>query len=268
MSDSYQGLTSGYAYSLPVAIGEQLEGGAFVLQGEIAGTCFALGHETFLTAGHVASNLPADGATTFGIVGAYRPDSQQFVGAIVRDVEILPNDIALLQVEYVLPEAQNWFHRLRWSTKPVIPLQAVKTVGYAYGIQRVGAKKANIITRAFEGHVVAALEEFLPVGETTDPFSAYELSFQAPRGLSGAPLFGSGNPPAVVGMVLGNSESRMLIFRGDESEVKSDGTIVHHEQYEAMSLGLAVQAKAIFDIESRILNGTVGKYLAEKGLLI
>jgi len=254
---------TGYAVALPVAIARPLPNRLFLLSSEIAGTAFSIGGDFFLTAGHVVSDLPKRDDLCLA-VPIHEPGANWCTARVV-DHELLSCDLAVLRLEYTVPESASWFKTFRWSQAQVAPLSHVRSVGYAYGLQTVADRK-NIIARAFQGYVVARLTRFLPVGVAGPPFGVYELSFAAPRGLSGSPLFNGEGPLMIHGVVIGNSESRMTVFRSAE-RVDDGAKEKIIEQYEALTLGVAVQAVEILNQECQILGGTIGEHLSRHDLL-
>ena len=97
--------------------------------------------------------------------------------------------------------------------------------------------------RSFVGHVVSATTfgRLAP-----DPLS-YELSFQCPRGLSGAPLLTRHDDSMLItGVVIGNQRTEMLVF--SERESVSDMKEVITERFEALQLGIALQCRAFLDL--------------------
>ena len=100
-----------------------------------------------------------------------------------------------------------------------------------------------------------------------DPPS-YELSFQCPRGLSGAPLLiRHGDSMLITGIVIGNQRTEMLVF--SERESVSDVKEVITERFEALHLGIALQCRAFLDLGPfGVLNGrTIRQHLAQQDLL-
>jgi len=261
---SSSGLTSGYSISLPVARAKHLPQDLFVVEGEVQGTCFSLGNNFMLTAGHVAEAVSGTGLS--GVVGLYEPSGQTFKAALVVDAEGLPCDLGVLKVRFVVEESANWLHTLKWLRNPLKGFQMMRCLGYPYGLHVVGEEKA-LVQRAFQGHVVASLLKYKPLNYTGEPFSAYELSFQAPLGLSGAPLLTSEGTPCVAGMVIGNSKTGMQILSSEEIE-KEGAEKKTFEVYEFLSLGIAVQARAIYSTESKLLGGTFEDYFEKNQMLV
>lgn len=258
-------MTSGYSVSLPVFSAEMTGKQEFKLSGEIRGTCFSIGENYMLTAGHVASGLSCVPGSC-AVVGLSNPDSRYFKGALVDDIEALSCDIGLLRVKFIVPESADWFYSLKWAEHDLNPFDNVRCLGFAYGMHTVEDSK-SCVQRAFQGHIVSNLLQFKPLRYKGKPFAVYELSFGAPRGLSGSPLLNSHGTLTLNGLIIGNSESRMLVFQSEEREASEKSeTIV--EQYESLSLGIAVRADQIFKLNSRILGTTIGEYLRSRKLVI
>lgn len=133
------------------------------------------------------------------------------------------------------------------------------SIGFPYALEK---ELGQIGVRTFKGHVVAAG----PTRSLPARPDAYELNFQCPRGLSGAPLLAGSGSPVIAGVVVGNESSKMLVF--SESEVvKESGTTTIVERYESLHLGLAVQSAAILRLEFKNLGRGLGDHLAAHGLL-
>ncbi|MBI1743261.1 trypsin-like peptidase domain-containing protein [Candidatus Acetothermia bacterium] len=256
-------MTSGYSMALPVMPAKVLDEGRFQITASINGTCFSIGGPYMLTAGHVIAIKPKSESDAL-VVGIQGPDGF-FKAAKVIDAELLPCDLGLLRVEFVFPESENWFHRLKWSEHPLQPLETVRSAGYAYGMHIV-EEHQSVVVRAFQGHIVSGLNNFKPLGMEGRPFSVYELSFMAPRGLSGAPLLNASGTVVVHGVVIGNSESRMVVFRSQEQEAEN-GKTSSFEQYEALTLGVAVQAEEVLQQSSLLLGTTIREHLERYELL-
>ena len=234
-----------------------------MLEGDILGTCFAIGDNHFLTAAHVVRDFAGDRDRLL-VVGIYNP-AGQFIGSEVVDSESFSLDIALLQLKHPSAGTVSHFQRFRWRSDTLPLLADVQTVGYAYGMQPKAQGK-TILHRAFKGYLVSSPREYLPPSADM-AFPAYELSFSAPRGLSGSPLFASTVPSHICGVVIGNSESKMLVL--DSSETVSLGSATERvERYESLSLGLAIRSDAVMELKSRLLGVTLGEHLKDIGLLV
>jgi hypothetical protein len=254
-------LTSGYSMSLPIFQAETKAGQIIPIPTALVGSCFALGGNYMMTAGHVAPSATDENRTL--VVGIYRPDTGLDV-ATVTDVEQLGCDLAILRIDLDQSQMVDRFHRFGWSDAQLDTFTPVRSVGYAYGVQHVEDRHLTIV-RGFQGHIVTRLARFKPAGMAGPPFEVYESSFVAPRGLSGALLTNTVGKAVIHGVVIGNSESQMMIFR-DEERVQTDRTHTV-ERYEALTLGIAVPASEVFGQTSQLLGSTVYDHLNQHGLL-
>ncbi len=261
-------LTAGYSLSMPLYLADPLPNGSFAIRGEIYGTCFSMGGNYMMTAGHVIKSLVSDDGSV-GIVGLCDPGGSRLKAARIVGTELLPHDIGLLMLDFVDDESKTWFHRLKWNNQPLVGFDPIRCCGYAYGHHRVGDRQ-SAVQRCFQGYVVAPLNEFQLPGTNADIFAAYELSFPVSRGLSGSLLLNAVGNVMVNGVVIGNSDSQMVVFRSKEIEMEAEKdtkttTIV--ERYESLSLGIAVQPKAILPLESTMFGTTIEDHLLTNELL-
>ena len=256
--------STGYDTVLPVYIGEESPGGEQLLTGEVLGTSFGIGGGFLLTAAHVVS-ITKDGNQQNLFVGF--ADHKGYVRPIpITHHEQLPNDIALLQMGKMPTDINVPFFQIKWDSQDLDPFAPVSTIGYPYGMHKIEDQQA-LTLRAFLGHIVSRLIAFRPIGFTGPPFRAYELSFIAPRGLSGAPLFkGERRNPVIKGLIIGNSESKMMVYQSSEHIREAEETTIV-EQYETMTLGIAVTAGEILAQHSSLLGVTIGEHLKANRLI-
>jgi hypothetical protein len=254
-------LTSGYSVALPIFQAEINAGRITPIPTALVGSCFALGGNYMITAGHVASKFADENRTL--VVGIYRQDTGLDVAAVI-ELEHLGCDLAILQIDFDESHMFERFHRFGWSNVPLDPFTAVRSIGYAYGVQHVEDRQF-VIVRGFQGHIVSRLSQFKPAGMMGSPFEVYELSLVAPRGLSGAPLTNVAGKAVIHGVVIGNSESQMMVFRNEERVQSDRAQIV--ERYEALTLGIAVPATEVFRQTSHLFGSTVYHHLNQHGLL-
>ena len=255
-----------YSAVLPVFRGKLSDGRVDV--GQIEGTCFSIGKNHMLTAGHVAKTDPGKGEKLF--IGLSDPKAGGLEAAKVIETELLPGDCAILKVEFPSKESQKWVTELDWHPVPLAYFDHVESLGFPYGIHAVEERR-YVISRTFRGHIVSILNEFTPIGSYEKSFPVYEVSFGAPRGLSGAPLLtgldkSSGYEWSAVGLIIGNSKSGMKVIESEEYSKDSAGETKVSEVYEYLSLGIAVQANHIFEINSRILGSSIKNYLSANNL--
>jgi hypothetical protein len=240
-----------YERIFPVAAGDftkEIQDDIMILR-QVIGTCFSIGGGYFLTAAHVLQD-----AYQCKWSGISFPYEGRWQGSPFLDTEILEDlDIGVFKAE--TPNIKL----LRWNDKSYPMLQAVQSIGYPYAVD---FKNIRLTVRGFAGHIVSEQNFHDLKGKPR----IYELSFQAPRGLSGAPLFTVEKGMTVSGLIIGNRTTEMLIY--SDKEIISDGKsekIV--ERYEALQLGIAIQSIAILDINYTVLGGTLRKHLANHGLI-
>jgi len=258
---------SGYSLVLPLFAADLESPGVYQTR-SLVGSSFLLGDGFVLTAGHVAHALFANGG--IGVLGLPNLESpEELHVSEVADAEVLPHDLAILRIQLKPNIKDTRAVRFEWLASELSVFDEVWSIGYPYGTHVV-EEKHRIIQRAFTGTIVASPGPYQPVGSNIQPFNAYELSFAAPRGLSGAPLMDGREPSqsrGVVGVVIGNSSSSMLVHQSEETI--SDGTSVQKViQYESLTLGVAVACTSILPLRSRLLGSTVEEYLRGQGLVI
>lgn len=258
---------SGYSLVLPLFAADRESVGVYQSR-SLVGSSFLLGDGFALTAGHVANALFANDG--IGVLGLPSLDSlEELHVSEVAEVETLPHDLAILRIRLKPNVTDPRVVRFSWLASELSVFDEVWSIGYPYGTHVV-EEKHRILQRAFTGTIVGNPGPYQPVGSNLEPFDAYELSFAAPRGLSGAPLV-AGRVPAqsrgVAGVVIGNSSSSMLVHHSEETV--SDGASVQKViQYESLTLGVAVATTSILPLRSRLLGGTVGDYLRAQGLIV
>jgi len=255
---------STYSISLPIHRAKELPGDRYFVTGEIIGTCFSIGNDFMLTANHVIDAL--ESLDIVGVVGIANPDDDFLKGARIVEFERLACDVGVIKVTHVFPESAKWVHTLPWNQATLSAFDEVKSLGYPYGLHNIDEKK-SIVQRAFQGHIVSALNEFKPISYKGRPFAVYELSFQAPRGLSGSPLIITRDTISISGMIIGNSKTSMLVLETEEIGESSSEKIVI-QQYESLSLGIAIQAKEIFQQKSTLLGDAIFEFLGQNGSLV
>lgn len=182
------------------------------------------------------------------------PDGETWQASRIVDHELFDDlDFGIVAAE--LPAVQTW----KWRSEPLSMLHQVMSVGYPYALD---LEHFIIGIRAFSGHVVS--------GPTFHRLKAtlrvYEPSFQCPRGLSGSPLLSADGRTDVVGIIIGNRSTQMLVFSDKEVlREPTQETIV--ERYESLQLGIALQSRAVLDTHCRILGRTLREHLREHNLV-
>lgn len=254
-----------YSISLPVHIANELKGQLVQGTAPILGTCFPLGDHFMLTAGHVVTELQEAKSHSRGhpAVGVFHPSTYTQIGLRIAEMELLDYDIGLLQVEFLEPNQESWLFPLHWSVEHMNLGAAIRAPGYAYADHSVGNKRF-IVQRSFQGTIVSEIGIYLPMGTRGKPFGVCESSFSVPRGHSGAPLLRDNG--RVIGVVIGNSKSKMLIL--DTEETSTDGkTTTIIEQYESLALGISVRARFVLGLYSKLLGSSLHDFLFRRGLV-
>jgi hypothetical protein len=214
----------------------------------VYGTAFAIGGGAFLTASHVATEAlrrpnPRLAYGVGNILG----------GAPVVAHELCPAlDLAVLRAH--VPNAKA----APWRTADVALTADVYASGFPYALDETGD---YFSVRAFKGYVVARV----PFTRLPGAPLCYELSFQAPRGLSGAPLWTFGPSAGVQGIVIGNRATEMTVFSSRERV--NDGSELTVERFEALQLGIALHAEGLLAYRSTLLGCTLADHLQAHGLL-
>ena len=218
------------------------------------GTAFSIGNDYFLTAGHVLNGIKQHEKFTLGFqnLGIY-----DFVQ--IEESELFENiDIGIIKCESTFQ-----LKPYKWSLKNCPSLTKVISLGFPHGYD---SKHNEINSTCFDGYISARLLHFRTF--TGDP-SVYQLSFQVPRDLSGAPLFlNKGSDDLVVnGIIVGNNTVEIPVFAS--REVVNDGTKeIFYEKSEAMHSGIAITAEVISKQASHLLEMNIGDYLYANGLVI
>jgi hypothetical protein len=217
-----------------------------------------------MTAGHVAAGF-GDSNALIPLVGLFGPE-RRFKCAQVTASEILPGDVAVLKMDYLAAETIHWQPKIRWGSRGLVGLEPIRAIGYAYGIYTTD-QDTRIVSRAFEGAVTARLSRFKPLGSDIASFPVYELPFLAPRGLSGCPLLSAKGAILVRGVIIGNSQAKMLVYSSEEIvEEPSGKTRIEH--YESLTLGIATDGLFIQQLRSELLGTTIGAHLEAHSLLL
>ncbi len=223
---------------------------------QIVGTAFSLGNNYLLTAGHCLPDLSEN--QVFGL-GYPQPGRHELgIVQVKRAEHFETHDLALLESAAPVP----YLEVQKWSQQVATALAEVWSAGYPHALDI--AEMGFVAQRAFKGHIVS----HLPHGRLADGsfLEVYELSFIAPKGISGAPLFLQGEIPLVAGVMLGTRQTDMEITR--EFEASDDGrTAEFHWYIQRMHYGMALTSEALIKLRSDTLNMTIKEYLQSQGLL-
>ena len=189
------------------------------------GSCFSvLDPKVFVTGGHCLEDVSSGDIWVNHSAG---PAPSLFTR--VSEIEFVRGtDIAVFRTE--APQAQ-WaapFSKLRyWADYG----EEVGAVGHPEDLISQAASRE--VARFFRGIVQ---RPFL-FEHAKHRYSAFELSFPCPPGLSGGPLFLADNPGTVIGVVTGNFES-YAVRRKDVRETQP-GHVEHFEEHQIITFGVA-----------------------------
>jgi hypothetical protein len=215
---------------------------------EIYGTAFSINNGYYLTAGHTIKNIKADGRIP-GL--AYCPSTEYFTSEI-KDIEFHNNfDICIIKSEIPISKC------FKWEENDLKYLANILSAGFPYALD---TEKNVINLRAFKGYIVSRS----PFSVLKNKQQIYELSFQAPRGLSGSPIIYTSSLK-IAGIIIGNISTKMLIF--SEEEVLNSEEKKTIERYELLQFGIAIRALSLFNTHSRLLNDTIYNYLHKNDLI-
>lgn len=220
----------------------------------IFGTCLSISNDIFLTAGHVIKEIEEENLSlSIGKIA-----NKEALHYSVLTYEILSDfDLAIIRTGSKLSDVNQF----KWELTELAMLDEVRTVGFPHALD---FSRGEIYIRSFMGYVVST-SEFYRLESSP---RSYELSFIAPKGLSGAPLFSSSKIfPPLKGYVIGNSHIKIPILREAEKEADEDVTRII-ESYEWSTFGVAIQVGSITNIESEILNGSLFKFLEKNNLML
>lgn len=231
---------------------------------QIWGTAFCIGEGFYLTAAHVmesASGSVENQISDALTIGLGIANSGGWLFSTDTKYEIHP------QLDLAIIENHHHFNSSRdsvvpaWNLEQLLVLNDVYTLGYPYA-KFEKDDLTSITPRGFKGHIIGLRDHGLMTGPD---FGAYELSFQTPRGLSGAPLFSRGPDHCVCGLIIANEMKEMTVSRWED--INEDGQRSTHIQSEVMNIGIAIQEAEIFNAPFELMNGTIGGHLSELGLL-
>lgn len=243
-------------YVFPVFGGEPTADAGTVANPALYGTAFNLGNGLFMTAGHsIKSALSNEHGAI--MVGWYGYTEATFFE--ITDHEVITDfDIGLVKAEDLGKAVGET--GLPWDFSKLPLLEEVRTAGFPHGLD---LKEEVLRMRALQGHVVAATQY-----KTIFPreLYCYELSFSCERGLSGAPLFRRVGPPALSGVIVGNTETHITVHSMTET-ISEEGGETTYERTETSTYGLAITADSLRYLESRMLGEALGVYLERHNLV-
>jgi len=110
-------------------------------------------------------------------------------------------------------------------------MSEIAAIGFAHAVD---AENRSAEVRAFRSSIVG----MRPFRAGRAELLCYELQVQAPRGLSGAPVFRFGDYTSVEGMVIGNQTIEMIT--GETEETVDDRKHEIHTVTDRLNLGIAI----------------------------
>lgn len=256
---------SGYDMAFPVMTATESRPGLFDSNHQILGTAFYIGGGCLVTARHVVDALTQ--TTGVPVLVMAKPGDKALASiTIIRDLEALYHDIGVIRVG-MRSESLNE-PILPWFAGEASPFDELWALGFPYGLLQM-RDGHQVQLRCFRGHAVSNPEAFELPTDSGRPTPVYELSFQAPRGLSGGPLYvvSASKSVLVAGVIVGNSTQSMVVHSATEID-SSGGRTTVFERHESLHLGIAVQSSCVLQLESRILNGTIAGHLARRGAVV
>lgn len=236
-------------FQFPVMVGDRCVGDSTrFVPGDIVGTAFSIGGDFFITAGHVAKTFAGRDVIA---IGNQLGSQGHWETCLILKHEVLADlDLAVLKTTPF--DAAKSFP---WSVDELTMNASVYAAGFPYALNNPAA---SITTRAFSGSICSLTRcDLLP-----EKPPVYELSFACPRGLSGAPLL---QGQTLVGVVIGNHVTEMIIYSEEEYDKDSESLTIY-EKTESLHLGIAVRSNAIVDIQSDLLECTIGTHLRKHNL--
>jgi hypothetical protein len=218
---------------------------------EALGTSFLIGDRYLLTAGHVVREALA------------RADADCICGAATRNAEGHPSihkfcqgeanhdfDCGIIEIEKDVD--LGYFS---WRRAQPNMLSETQVLGFPFAID---TETNTLSARGFKGHVVACSRMLIP--GYSAPTEVIELSFSSALGLSGAPVLSVEPRPSILGMVVGNRSTKMLIY-SDSEVIKGAGQVETIEHYDAFNLGIALPSELLLGWAPKLLGCTIREQL-------
>jgi hypothetical protein len=250
-----------FQIALPICKLKEKRGDTYIEEGDILGTCFSIGKGLLLTASHVIEPI----IENHGIIGVFDRKSKNMHAIPIIDLDQLGIDVSIIKVEYNPEIYDSMIHTLFWQRGQLAVFSDVATIGYPHGTN-ITERGIEFLPRGLKGHIVSTPNSFQRIGVTEPAFGVYELSFQIPTQLSGAPLLTISDPPRVVGMVIGNKSTKTLIFQNEEI-IEEEKTKVIVQQFDSMSLGIAIRQNTLFPLYSKMLGEKIADQISKNCLL-
>ena len=240
-------------YFFPVIGGANREDGLNMKQ--LYGTCTYIKNNLFITAGHTVKNALED--DVFGIGQVKSPGNfWNFIPAIDYDI-IKDIDLAVIRTDTLKFEPTA----IKIDPGPLSLLESIWTGGFPHGYDRTNIR---IVNRALKGNIVSAG----PLLAFPSKPKSYELSFNCPMGISGAPIISTrpkGNE-CIFGYIVGNSQADLIVNEYTEIET-STGTEKIYKQMNTTQFGIAINTSEVLKRKSNLFNGSAEVYFSDNSLL-
>lgn len=222
---------------------------------ELFGSASYIGDSFFITAGHTIKNATEKGGCRIGIKSA---SSNEINIEYIKDFELFEEiDISIFSISAspkgILP--------FPIKMQPLNMLDDIIAVGYPHGFDN---QTGLLRPRSLKGYIVNQGPLFVFPNKP----NAYELSFQCPKGLSGAPILILDHELETYisyGYIVGNTNTEIIVFK--EKEVINDGKEITYEKSESTKFGIAIQASELRHYKSKFI-GDIIKYLSNKDLIV
>ena len=230
-------------------------------QAILLGTAFNLGKGIFATAGHVAETLQQ----------ASRPALRKFNDdGTTQPIQISKSE-SWETIDFGLLEAAYTSKPISWLSGRLAEPTDIFSTGFAFGLD---LSRKKITKRHFKGYVVSvqkysAWNELDPSrNDSNFPFWTYELSFECPKGQSGAPLLANfpDGTTSVVGIIIGNKETGLFSKTSEESEEieLQNGKMITHENHFYLHLGNAIASVSLLEGQSILLGNLANSSVNQK----
>ncbi|MFC7445295.1 hypothetical protein C7H62_0500 [Mesoflavibacter sp. HG96] len=245
-----QNQPTAYDIVFPVFGGNKTENGNFEPI-NIFGTAFYIKNNFYITCAHTIKN-----ANEYEIMAlGFQNENGTLSFTEVQKSEIFEeNDSGILIANIARAKAYPWL-----KTKLAM-LNNVVSTGYAYGFDNANSE---VLIRSYKGHItlVGYYHKF-----PKKP-AHYELSYMCPRGISGAPLiYIHNNQPFICGFTIGNERTSIVIWSNKEQDIENNKTSEYVLE-EALHRGIALQAESFLELQSEILEMSIGEYLEKENLI-
>lgn len=226
---------------LAVVTGKVTSEGRFNIL-NIHGTAFSIGGGLLLTANHVvelAEDVIQQDKDNLFALARFSSTARGLAAVTCNVVERWPDIDVCVIGSTLLTDPEN----LMWAQQVLPVFSPVRALGYP-GAADLQQDFVVVSVRGFSGTIVnGGLQRQLP-GQPL----GYELTFSAPKGLSGGPLLQVNG--AVAGMILGNSRIVLDSQEVNEERILDERTqtVKIFESKDFMNLGIAIAAPVLLEL--------------------